>query len=104
MAWEKRRSAGRYYYRSRRNPDGAVVKVYLGRGPRADQAAHADTALRAQRDADRRAVLAEQAALASLEATMTEVRAAAEVLAAAHLVANGFHRTNYGPWRRRRDC
>jgi hypothetical protein len=102
MAWEKRRSA-RYYYHSRRTPDGAVVKDYLGRGPRADQAAHADAALRAQRDADRRAVLAEQAALAPLDATMTEVGVAAEVLAAAHLLANGFHRNNYGPWRRRRE-
>jgi hypothetical protein len=104
MAWEKRRSGRRYYYRSRRTSDGKVVRDYFGPGPRADQAAQADAALAAQRDADRRAVLAEQTALASFDMTMTEVGAAAEVLAAAHLLANGFHRTNYGPWRKRRDC
>jgi hypothetical protein len=80
-----------------------VVKDYLGRGPRADQAAHADAALRAQRDADRRAVLAEQAALAPLDAVLTDVAVAAKLLTAALLLANGFHRTNYGPWRRSRD-
>jgi hypothetical protein len=51
MAWETRGAKGvTYYYRSRRDANGRVVKEYLGRGEKARAAAKADCERRAQKE------------------------------------------------------
>src|SRR4029077_1068465 len=102
MAWERRKSGARFYYRSRRAPNGRVVKVYFGRGPRAKKAAREDAAIRTRQDADRLALLDEQTRLARQNARMKELEDAASLLTTAELLASGYHQLNYGPWRKRR--
>jgi hypothetical protein len=102
MAWERRGANTRYYYRSRRTADGRVVKDYLGRGPRARSAAQADAAAAAGRAADRAALVAEQARLAGADLLADALGEAAGLLFTAAMLAGGFRRCNYGPWRKRR--
>jgi len=102
MAFERRGASGVYMYFASRDPaTGRVKKTYIGRGPRADAAALARR--REQREADRRAVRAAQDALRDLDALTAEMDDAASLLMEAVLLAGGFHRHNYGRWRRVRD-
>lgn len=104
MAMERRKSAGPYMYLSRRNPTtGRVQKVYLGRGAKADVAAASLAERRERRDADCRAVEEARSELAAADDLMGTLDTAATVLLEAALLAAGFHRTNYGPWRKRRS-
>lgn len=104
MAFERRgKSGGTYFYLTVRDAaTGNVRKTYLGRGGRATAAADAIARRRDRREADRRAVrVARDASRAAGELT-AELDAAATVLMEAALLAAGFQRPNYGPWRRRR--
>ena len=94
MAWETRSRGGRYYTRSRR-VNGRVVREYVGGGIVGRVGAAVDAACRAER-AD------ERAALAELDTLVEELDTLAELVAWAALLAAGYHRPNYGPWRRRR--
>ena len=100
MAWETR-SGSRYYYRSKKTADGRVTKEYLGRGPRAQRAAQAAVEIQLRAEAERRALTAERTRLAEADGVTDEVLCAVQVLTEAVLLAHGFHRPNYGPWRRR---
>lgn len=103
MAFESRKESGVYMYLSRRDSStGRVKKVYLGRGPKADAAAMELAARRRQREADRQALEAARAELKAVDTLMHELNEAATVLLEATLSAAGFHRVNYGPWRKRR--
>src|SRR5262245_39666737 len=52
MAWERRQDTKKqYYYRSRRLPDGRIVKTYCGTGERGARAAEADRERRAEENA-----------------------------------------------------
>jgi hypothetical protein len=99
MAWE-RRGSNLYYYQSKR-VDGRVRKKYVGAGEVAEAVAHADETIRRRR-ADRceraRVELEEARTLASAGEELWE---AADILAAAQLVASGYHR-HKGEWRMRR--
>jgi hypothetical protein len=105
MALETRRPAGAaYFYLCRRDPrTGRVVKQYYGRGAKADAAAAELEERRRRRAEDRRAVERAAAGLRAADEATAELDAAAALLMEAALLAAGFHRTNYGPWRRRRD-
>jgi len=104
MAFERRgKSAGVYFYLSVRDPaTGTVKKTYLGRGGRARAAADALARRRDQREADRRAVRVARDASRGADDLTAELDAAATVLMEAVLLTAGFHRPNFGPWRRRR--
>jgi hypothetical protein len=99
MGWERRGTSGAsYLYLSRRDAAGRVVKQYLGRGPQAQEAARA----LARRAADRHALSQARATLAGPEASMAALHAATGALLEAALLAAGYRRHNYGPWRKRR--
>ena len=103
MAWEKRKSPGSaYFYLSRRDATGRVTKVYLGRGSAAKKEAARLARSRADRVTTGQRLEATAAQLAAIDGLMAELEATAGVLFEAFLIAEGFHRPNYGRWRRRR--
>ena len=68
MGWERRNDTiGLYFYRSRRTPEGKVVKEYFGCGERANAAALKLAHSKAQEKADRHAVWTERSQLANLD-------------------------------------
>jgi hypothetical protein len=101
LAWELR-NYRLCYYRSRRTPEGKVVRDYMGSGPRAVAAAAAVARAKALREADRQALLEEQARLAGADDDTEQLAEVGTVLFEASLLVSGFHRQNYGPWRRKR--
>lgn len=104
MAWrENHRTGQRYYYRNRRNENGRVVTQYLGRGEEAQAAAQAVKARLANRRAHQLALDDLQAALRQADTAMARLCSAVTVIMEATLLALGYHRTNYGPWRRKRN-
>src|SRR5689334_20906168 len=102
MGWERRGEAGVFYYRATRDGEGRVVREYLGRGPRAEAAAAAVARRSAERESDRQAVREMAASLAGLDGLTEAIAEGAGVLLEAHLLARGYRRSNYGPWRKRR--
>lgn len=103
MAWEKRGTSGRrYYYRSIRGPDGRVRKRYLGTGFAAEKAARQVAENRAEREAER-ARIREEIGRTEMPQKLTDtIEDSSQLMLEAMLLASGFHRHNYGPWRRRR--
>jgi hypothetical protein len=103
MGWERRGKKGaHFFYLARRTPDGRVAKEYFGRGERAHAAAAAIASAQAQRQADRQALLEEAARLAAVDSQTGELVEVAHLLFEAALLANGFHRLNFGKWRKQR--
>ena len=101
MAWEKHGERS-YFYRSVRH-DGKVVKVYYGAGPVGRLAAEVDARCRAEQKAE---IETRKARKDRLDAAMTLTRdlsEGCELLAAATLLAAGFHRPSRHPWRIWRD-
>ena len=105
MALETRKVGGNaYLYLSRRDAKtGRVRKVYVGRGPKADAAAAALEARRKGRADERLAVERAVAELRAVDAMMAGVNEAVTLVMEAALLAAGFHRPNYGVWRKRRN-
>lgn len=103
MAYETRKAAGPYLYVGYRDPDTRRVrKLYLGRGAAARAVAASIAEQKGRQEADRRAVLEAQDALRTVDALTAQLGAAATLLMEAVLLAGGWHRPNYGPWRKRR--
>ena len=100
MAWENRKN-GRFYYAATRQ-DGRVVKKYMGRGPVAELAALQIEAARAKRDAEADALRAEEQRLSRPEQLLEALDRDCTLMMAASLMAAGYNRQNYGPWRRQR--
>jgi hypothetical protein len=101
MAWEKRRERA-YFYRSvRRN--GKVKKQYYGTGPTGRLAANADALRRAERVAAEQAHRAEKDQLDVAVRLTHDLSRCCDLLAAAALLAAGFHRPCRHPWRIWRD-
>ena len=104
MAFEPRGSAGPYFYLGVRDRvTGKVRKLYLGTGDAARSVAAAIADRKSRQESDRQAVREAQDALRAVDALTAELDAAATLLMEAVLLAEGFHRPNYGPWRRKRD-
>jgi hypothetical protein len=101
MSWE-RRGTRSYYYTTVRDACGKVVKTYLGRGERAEAAAEEVARRRAREAQERAAVHGLKRLLRGDDQLGERLDLAAEAMAIVALTSNGFHRPNYGPWRRRR--
>lgn len=103
MAFEKRGANGPYLYVGIRDPETRTVrKLYIGRGHAAQTVAAAIAERKSRLEAGRRAVREARDALTTVDALAAELDAAATLLMEAMLLAGGWHRPNYGPWRRRR--
>jgi hypothetical protein len=101
MAWE-RRGSNLYYYHSKR-VNGRVRKMYVGAGEVAQAIAHADETIRRSKAAQSERARVEFEEAKTLASVGEELCEAADILAAAELVAAGYHR-HKGEWRmRRRD-
>ena len=94
------RGEHRYYYRHR-FIDGRTVRVYVGTGPEAEDAAAEDVRRRAERKARRQAERAEEARLRAADAPVTGLEEMVRLLTAAALTATGFYQHDRGEWRRR---
>ena len=98
MSWDRKRRgpSGGYFYRSVRVPDRPhPVKVYLGRGARAaEAAAEVDRARE-----DRRAAAREAERDGEAERLADELGGWAELLSSVWLVLSGHHK-HRGCWRR----
>ena len=102
MAWEQRKNTSRrYYYRSRRLPDGRVIKTYHGTGQRGAQAADADRRKSAERCLQLRRHRAQLEHFQHVAAPLVELCEACDVITQAALLAAGYHRRK-GEWRNRR--
>lgn len=102
VSWETRERGGRYYTRSKRE-DGRVVREYVGTGEIAELLAHADEAIRRNREAERARGCAELDRVEGLVAPVLEMDDAVKVLVRASFVAVGYHR-HKGEWRVGRDA
>lgn len=100
MSWEIR-GKHRYYYRTYR-VDGNLRREYLGRTASAIVAAAADKHRRAQQAAERAAFRRARAALEPLLADCSQVFTEGQALIRQALEAAGYHRPNFGPWRKQR--
>lgn len=100
MSWEGRRK-GNYYYRARR-VNGRVIKEYIGSGAEAEEAAKRDVEAREAARKRDKAFLAFQKENDKLEVMFQIVDICIEVLMEHTMTAAGYHRTNRGPWRKKR--
>jgi hypothetical protein len=96
MAWEYHSNCS-YYYQKLRIGD-RVISRYLGNGPAAHAAARAQEAKRRRRERWKARI--EQ--LRALDSALDDLCRQSDIVAAAALQAAGFHRQNYGPWRKKR--
>jgi hypothetical protein len=97
MSWEQR-GVCRYYYQTRRDTEGRVVKMYCGRGVRALQAFRADLDSRARRQAQRLA----QEQLNTLDHHTQALYQSVRTLARATYYSEGWYQHHRGEWRKRR--
>ena len=101
MGWETRANGGHYYTRSRRI-DGRVVREYIGCGEKGELAAAADAARRAEREAERAAIRAEQERIRAAERVLIDLGRTVDLVTCGALLAAGFER-HKRQWRMRRD-
>lgn len=101
MAWESRPNGGRYYTRSRRE-GGRVIREYVGCGSKGVLAAAADADHRAEREAERAMIRAEQEQVRALDAEIVSLHRTFDVVTRGALLAAGFER-HKRQWRKRRD-
>src|SRR4051794_18721354 len=101
MAWEKRGNKT-YFYRSV-FCDGKVKKIYYGAGPAGKLAADADALRRAERKAEEEARRWQKDQLDAAVTLTRDLNLGCELLAAATLLAAGYHRPCRHPWRTWRD-
>ena len=79
-----------------------VVREYIGGGLAGQLAAEADRVERERREAEALREKQERQKLEALASPFLELCEAAEILARAHLIADGYRRVE-GHWRRRRE-
>lgn len=101
MSWDTKGKSGPYYYRSVRE-GGRVRKIYVGRGPRADEAAREVEQRRQAHQAGLEARHREQARTAVAEARLNELQTQLNLLIQAVLLVAGFYK-HHGQWRRRQQ-
>lgn len=102
MSWIRKARGARqgYFYRSVRDGD-QVRKVYLGRGPKAAEAAQEIEQRRQSQIALREDWLREKSKTAAPEQCLAEARMIVNVLYRTVLLLAGFHE-HRGQWRKRR--
>jgi hypothetical protein len=101
MGWESRSGRGRYYTRSRK-VDGRVVREYVGTGLPGELAARQGAEARAERLAERERLQADESRWAEVVTPLQELSQLLDGLAAASLIAAGYHQHHRGAWRKRR--
>lgn len=107
MSWDlKKGGQHRYYYRCERRPGHPnPVKVYLGKGPQAEEAARQleerRLARQARREADRETLLVEQIRYLSAEKAVADLQDLVDMLVREALHEAGYHE-HRGEWRRKR--
>jgi hypothetical protein len=101
MAWEKH-GERRYFYGSIRR-DSKVVKVYYGAGPVGRLAAEVSALRRAEQRVEADARKAQKDRLDAAVTLTRDLSEGCELLAAATLLAAGYHRPSRHPWRIWRD-
>lgn len=104
MSWDRkvRGSKRGYYYRSERQPGRLhPVKVYLGTGRKAQEAAAQIESNQRRRRAERIAVTAELTRFIEADQLADKLRGLTEVLASAWLLLTGHHQ-HKTVWRRKR--
>ena len=97
MGWDK----GRYYTRSKK-VNGRVVREYIGSGIVAVCAAQIDAIDRVEKAERRAALRDEREQFDTLAAALMELDDLADRLAAAAMMAAGYHRHHRGEWRKKR--
>jgi hypothetical protein len=101
MAWESRNGRGAYYTRSVR-VNGVVRRRYLGKGDLAYLIATFDEDDQSAREAIAQAWREEKSSALEREAPLIRLDEAIDDLLTATLTAAGYHRHNYGKWRKKR--
>jgi hypothetical protein len=101
MAWETRRRGGLYYTRSVR-VNGIVRRRYLGKDDLARLIASFDEDDQLAREAIAQAWREEKSSALEREAPLIRLDEAIDDLLTATLTAAGYHRHNYGKWRKKR--
>lgn len=104
MAWEARANTTNEYYTRTLHRDGRVVRVYLGRGPAAQQAARIDELRRQVREHERATRLAEQVEWQACVLPIAEFCASVDDMMQAALLSAGFYRPCRRPWMKRPPC
>ena len=102
MGFETRKSGRSYMYLGVRDPvTQKVRKLYLGNGAQAQAAAVAISERRDRRDAESKAVRTAKAATLLTDGMTQQLNEVVMTLMEAVLTIEGWHRPNYGPWRRK---
>jgi hypothetical protein len=101
MGWETRRGKGRYYTRSHRI-GGQVHREYIGSGELARLTAELDRLTRVEREYDQEAWRQEKDLVLAREKVLVELDVSCTALVTLQLNAAGYHRHNFGEWRKRR--
>jgi hypothetical protein len=100
MAWETRRRGSVYYTRSVR-VNGVVRRHYLGKDDLAYLIASLDEEHQLVREAQAEVWRTERTAALEQEVLLIQFDAALDSLTAETLTAAGYHRHNYGKWRKK---
>jgi hypothetical protein len=101
MPWEKR-GVRAYFYRSVRR-GGRVQRLYMGTGAAGRMAADADALRRAEQKVEEEARRAHRDQLDAAMTLTCDLNRGCELLAAATLLAAGYHRPCRHVWRTWRD-
>ena len=101
MSWERRRNGRLYYYRAR-SVGGKIIKEYLGRGPKAEQAAREDAEKRAQREAHQQHQQQRRREYEAMQLALAALGTECQNLVRASLLNAGYHQHDRGEWRKRR--
>lgn len=102
MAWEQRKNTSqRYYYRSRRLPNGRVVKTYHGTGHCGARAAEVDRRKRAEQELQHHRHRALLEHIQHVAAPLDKLCEACDLITEAVLLSAGYH-NHRGEWRKKR--
>ncbi len=101
VAWDKRARGGQYFSCSRR-VGKRVTKEYYGTGPLGELAAELTDRRQAPLAENKRLRKQAEARDQTVLDDVKRFHSICEAVAAASLTLAGYHRTNSGPWRRKR--
>lgn len=103
MSWDKRERGGKrgYFYRSIRRGN-RVVRVYLGRGPEAEEAARQIEQRRRDQQAQREGMHAEITDLGAADQCLRDLQEAVHLIVSAMLTGAGYYKRR-GEWRKQRQ-
>jgi hypothetical protein len=103
MGWDTKKNGKLYYYKSERRPGSShPVKVYLGKGPEAEEAARQIEERRQERLAVRAALLEEEMRYADADQQLSQFGDLISAIVKATLRDADYY-NHKGEWRRRRN-